>query len=138
MKRGNWTEYIPLATIDVYKRHIDLLHFSRLLKTLWPLNFYQRTPRGLTFLKITKLSLWVVTGRASIVKIVTKTADTLRFFLKKWQREWNFGSVYWKREPVAEKWAELWICVNKNAQDNCSNTPLLSERLQKKSWLKEI
>ncbi len=82
---------------------MTFLHFSRLFKTLQPLNFYRRTPRGLTFPKTAKLFLWAVTGRALIVKIVTKTANNLRFFLKKWQREWNFGSVYWKREPVAEK-----------------------------------
>ncbi len=76
---------------------MTFLHFSRLFKhILRPLNFYQRTPRGLTFPKTTKLSLWAVigrrVGRASIVEIVTKTADNLHFSLKKWQREWNFGS----------------------------------------------
>ncbi len=90
---------------------MTFLHFSTLFKILRPLNFYRQTPRGLTFPKTAKLSLWAVTarvGRASIVKIVTKTADNLRFSLKKWQREWNFasekgfmevGSLLLKNEP---------------------------------------
>ena len=97
-------------------KKVTFLHFSRLFKILRPLNFYRRTPRGLTFPKTAKLSLWAVTarvGRASIVKIVTKTADNLRFSLKKWQREWNFasekgfleaGACCRKMSPVMDPW----------------------------------
>ncbi len=104
-----------LLLSQIFKK-VTFLHFPRLFTILRPLNFYRRTPWGLTFPKTTKLSLWAVTarvGRASIVKIVTKTADNLRFSLKNGsvngispqkRVSWKAGACCRKMSPIMDLW----------------------------------
>ncbi len=114
---------IFLLFSQVFKK-VTFLHLSGLLKILRPLNFYRRTPWGLTFpknRKIIPVGGNRTCGQGIDCQDCDKNSRQLALFFEKMAAWMEFRLKKWF--PVAEKLAQLWIRGNKTARDNCSNTP---------------